>query len=47
LNLSFPLHLYVEDTYGEEQDELKAAMAQLDSINNRFNKALLARNRPR
>jgi beta-lactamase regulating signal transducer with metallopeptidase domain/beta-lactamase class D len=47
MNHPFPLHLYVEDTYREEQDELKAAMAQQDSINNRFNKALLARNRPR
>lgn len=47
MNHPFPLQLYVEDTYREEQDELKAAMAQQDSINNRFNKALLARNRPR
>lgn len=43
MNPPFPLHLHVEDTYPEEQDELKAALAQRDSINNRFNKALLTR----
>jgi len=43
MNAPFPLHLYIEDTYREEQNELKAAMAQRDNINNRFNKALLTR----